>query len=417
MATLPEITAPSEPVSVALIGTGQRSRTIYAPLFESLSPWIRLAAVCDPVRDHADALAAQLGVPAFYDIFELVKAQPMEAALIVTPVPSHHSISVYLSSQGVHNLTETPWCSMVAQARQMIEVARENDVVVRVAENFFRFPIDRIVKEIQKTGLLGAIRRVVSYNDHTGYHNNSRWIVFAGMHPQAVQGIEHDIPTAAFRSSPVRYHDHETYRAHFISFPDNLLVVDHASNVKGFLGRHSRPGYTEWQGERGTIVYAARNGWHGEGEVRYCSDEALSTGRGAHDQTFEIVDEVGNGGWTRTYVDLPSGRAEYVNPFRPTRLSQHFLPYYSAPIMGHIVDFAQAVRGLQPSEFDEEDALMSLMMEAGTRESVLNGGVVITLPLTGDLTSDQLARNALQAQFGVDPMDIEAMLSISYPKS
>jgi predicted dehydrogenase len=416
MYTIPEVIVPSQPVDVALIGTGQRSRTIYAPLFGSLAPWMRLVAVCDPVRDNADALAAQLGVPAFYDIFELVRARPMEAALVVTPIPSLHSISVYLSSHGVHSLTETPWCSMVAQARQMIEVAQQHKVVIRVAENFFRFPIDRIVAEIRKTNLLGPIHRVVSYNDHTGYHNNSRWIVLAGAHPQAVQAIEHDIPTAAFGSSP-RYHDHETYRAHFIAFPGNLLVVDHASNVKGFLGRHSRPGYTEWQGERGTIVYAAKNGWNGEGEVRYCSDKALSTGHGAHDQTFTIVNEVENGGWTRTYVDLSSGRAEYVNPFRPAQLSQHFLPYYSAPIMGHVVDFILAIRGLQRSEFDEEDALMSLMMEAGTRESVLNGGVMIPLPLEGDLASDQLARNALQAQFGVDPMDIEAMLSISYPKA
>ena len=60
------------------------------------------------------------GVPAFYDIRELIRGRPMEAALVVTPIESHHAISVYLSSHGIHNLTETSWCSMVAQAKEMI---------------------------------------------------------------------------------------------------------------------------------------------------------------------------------------------------------------------------------------------------------------------------------------------------------
>ena len=48
---------PEKPVRVALIGAGQRSREIYAPLFDDLKPWISLIAVCDPVHEHADTLA------------------------------------------------------------------------------------------------------------------------------------------------------------------------------------------------------------------------------------------------------------------------------------------------------------------------------------------------------------------------
>ena len=411
-----DLATPQEPLQVALIGAGQRSRTIYAPLFSSLKPWIEITAVCDPVKEHADDLAQQMEVSAFYDIHELVKARPMEAALVVTPVPSHHSISMYLSSHGIHNLAETTWCSLVAQARQMIETARTNGVVVRVGENFFRFPIDRIVQLLKKQDFIGDIHRIMCYDDHTGYHNNSRWIAFAGAHPHSVQAIEHTMPTAAFHSTPQRFHDHETYRARFFLFPETLMVVDHASNGKGFLGRHPRPGYTEWQGERGTIVYAAHEPWHGQAEIRYCSDQALATGRGVHDCTFPIVQESEEGNWTRTYVDLPSGRVEYVTPFRPVEAAQHFLNWYSAPIMDHIVDFCLAVRGLQPSEFDEQDAMMSLMMDVGARESVLNDGKRIPLPLAGDIEADRVAREYLRHQLGVDPMDVEGMLAISYPK-
>ena len=66
-------------------GTGRGWST--SPLFEALKPWMKLVAVCDPVRESTDAFAEAAGVPAFYDLAELVRARPMEAALVVTPVP------------------------------------------------------------------------------------------------------------------------------------------------------------------------------------------------------------------------------------------------------------------------------------------------------------------------------------------
>lgn len=416
MSPMDAVPVPSDPLRVALIGAGQRARTIYRPLFGSLAPWLKLTAVCDPVREHADSLAETLGVPSFYDIHDLVRDRPMEAALVVTPVESHHAISCHLSGHGLHNLVETSWCSLVAQARDMIDTARRHNAVVRVAENFFRFPIDRIVQKLKAGGFLGEIRRIVSYADHTGYHNNSRWIVFAGAHPESVQSIEHTMPTAQFYETPERFHTDERYHARFLLFPDNVLVVDHNANVKGFLGRYPRPGYTEWQGERGSIAYFARRPWHGEGEIRSCSDEGLRTGRGFSDQRFPIVTESRDGCWTRTYVDLPNGRVEYVNPFRPAERVPHVNDWYGSPVMDHVVDFVLAVRGLRESEFDEEDALMSLMMEVGARQSALNEGKRVRLPLDGETESERIARENLKERFGVDPLDVEGMLRISYPK-
>lgn len=79
-------------------------------------------------------------------------------------------------------------------------------------------------------------------------------------------------------------------------------------------------------------------------------------------------------------------------------------------------DFVLAVRGLRESEFDEEDAMMSLMMEVSAKESALNEGKRIKLPLEGETETDMRTREALKKQFGVDAMDVEAMLAISYPK-
>jgi hypothetical protein len=427
------IPIPQAPVRVALIGAGNRASTIYRPVFGSLKPWIDLVAVCDPVREHADALAAALGARPFYSIRDLMQAQPMEAALVVTPVESHHSISIYLSTNGIHNLTETTWASMVCQTKDMIATARRHDVVARVAENFFRFPIDRFAQVVKHSGYLGRIGRIFSYADHTGYHNSSRWIAFAGCHPDWVQCVEHSMSHPAFYSMPQRHISQETLNARFFGFPDGFLVMDTGSgHVKGHLGRHPRPGYTEWQGERGTLVHNATgvtwgHTWGAElqTELRYCSDAMFApyqeannklSGGGMADVVTPVHMELDGGHWLRCYADTPTGVIEYVNPFHPQEWSARPEDWYSAAVMSHIVDFALAVRGLRLSEFSAEDALMSEMMEVGAHESMLQEGRRIRLPIEGDLEADALTRKALQARYGVDPLDVEGMLNLSYPR-
>jgi predicted dehydrogenase len=376
------------------------------------------------VAENGQKLASALGVPYYSDIHKLVKDRPMEAALVVTPVPSHHSISVFLSSHGIPNHTETAWASMVCQAKEMIVVARKNKVIVRVAENFFRMPIDRFAQTVRDSGYLGRIGRVVSYADHTGYHNDSRWIAFAKCHPEWVQCVEHDMAHPAFYSQPQRRHEKETLTARFFHFPNDLLVLDVGSgHVKGHLGRHPRPGYTEFQGERGTLVH-----WAGEQtELRFVSDAKLAPAQEAANNlwgggyadvvTPAIYDTTGDV-WTGMHADTPTGRIGYVSPVsafaRMGKVSNR--DWYGVAVMDHVVDFVLAVKGLRDSEFTAEDALMSEMMEIGARESDLQEGRRIKLPIAGDLESDAIEREKQRKQFGCDPLDVEAMLAVSFPK-
>ncbi len=412
------------PLELALIGAGNRAQTVYQPLFEELKPWIRLVAVCDPVREHADAYADRLDVPAFYSMRDLVKARPMEAALIVAPIELHYPLSCYLMEQGIHCHVETSMCNLLSQAQTMVQTARSHNVILRIAENFFRFPFDRIAKQIAETNFLGPIHRLTCFHDHTGFHNNSRWIRFYGAHPVSVQAFKHTMPVAPHHESAHRFHTTETFRAHFYTFPGDRLVFDAAANIKGLLGRYPRPGYTEIDGARGTIVFTAtaqsdpKRTWQGEGEVRYCSDQALNV-QAIADQIYPIEHHAEANWWQSTYVDLPIGRVEYKNPFPPPRSANAIhgsRDYYTSVIMEHIVDFANAVRGVAPSEYTAEDALMAMMMEVGTRESELRDGVRLALPLTGELQSEEEVRAELQQKNGIDPMDIEAMLEFAVPR-
>lgn len=404
-----------EPLSVALIGTGNRSKTTYRPLFDTLKPWVKIVAVCDPVKESADEFAESLNVPAFYDLKALIAARPMEAAFVVSPIPSHHSICCTLLSHGIHVNVETSMCSLLIQAQEMVAAARDSGAILRIAENFFRFPFDRMMKLIAEDGFIGPVKRLTCWHDHTGYHNNSRWLRFFGAHPLAVQAIAHTMPTVGHYQLAHRYHESEHYRARFFWFPDDALVIDHAGNIKSMLGRYPRPGYTELAGARGAIVQQAAEGWHGEGEVRYCTDDALAKG-GRHDLAYPIV-HLGDGrDWLSSHVDLPTGRIEYFNPHRLGASAYHRRNYYSAAVISHIVDFAETVRGLRQSEYSDEDALMAMMMEVAARESAMQDGRRLSLPLESDLESEAAIRAEEKQRYGVDPLDIDGMLAISYPR-
>ena len=406
----------TDPLRVALIGTGNRSKTTYRPLFDYLKPWVEIVAVCDPVRESADEFAESIGAPAFYDLKALIAARPMEAAFVVSPIPSHHSICCTLLAHDIHVNVETSMCTLLLQAQEMVAAARDSRAILRIAENFFRFPFDRMMKLIAADGFIGPVKRLTCWHDHTGYHNNSRWIHFFGAHPTAVQAISHSMPTEGHYQLAHRYHESEKYRAHFFWFPDDALVIDHAGNIKSMLGRYPRPGYTELAGARGAIVQQAAEGWTGVGEVRYCTDEALMEGGGRHDLSYPIV-HLGDGrDWLSSHVDLPTGRIDYCNPHRLGANAYHRRNYYSAAVISHIVDFAETIRGLRESEYTDEDALMAMMMEVATRESALQEGRRLSLPLEGELESEVRLRAEEKAKYGVDPMDIEGMLAISYPR-
>ena len=206
------------------------------------------------------------------------------------------------------------------------------------------------------------------------------------------------------------------------------MVADQLANGKGWLGRHPRPGYTEWQGARGTLLYraqdpgvgASKRGFAlGKMQLRRCSDagadpeHGVETIRSIADEIIDVIDEDDGHSWTRSYADTSTGRIEYENPFR-THEFANLRKDYGASAMSHIADFALAVRGVQQSEFDEEDALMSLVMNVACELSARNAGQRVDLPLADEAAADAPLRQSLTKQYGIDPMDVEGMMSVNY---
>jgi predicted dehydrogenase len=117
-----------EKISTAVIGVGYLGR-FHAQKYAVL-PSSRLVGVVDSNGKSRDAVAAELGVPAFADHRELIGK--VDAVSIVTHTPAHFAIAADFLRAGVHVLVEKPMTETLEQARELIALAKQVGRVLQV---------------------------------------------------------------------------------------------------------------------------------------------------------------------------------------------------------------------------------------------------------------------------------------------
>src|SRR3990167_4992333 len=206
---MPKSAAMTIPLNIALIGCGRRAQRVYFQVLPALAEWVHVVAVCDPAPGNRDAAAVHFGAPAFDSLRALLHAKPMTAALVATPM-----------------------CDTLQQARAMTAQAERHGVVFRVAEQFWRDPIDLLARQLMVAGVIGDVGRITHFQAHLGYHNNSRHQMMAGGAPVAVNAVEQRMPPVHY-INPERPPRDETFRNRSFHFPNGVLVTDLAGNIKG----------------------------------------------------------------------------------------------------------------------------------------------------------------------------------------
>jgi UDP-N-acetyl-2-amino-2-deoxyglucuronate dehydrogenase len=87
----------------------------------------QLVAVCDIVPERADALAAQYGAKAFYNITDLLAyAGNIDLLAVCTPNGMHAEHSIAALAKGLHVLCEKPLCLSVEDAEKMMQAAHKH---------------------------------------------------------------------------------------------------------------------------------------------------------------------------------------------------------------------------------------------------------------------------------------------------
>jgi predicted dehydrogenase len=115
-------------IRVGVVGVGHIGRE-HARIYSQL-PGVEFAGVCDLDAQVAQKVAQRHGVKAFPTVQALAEA--VDAATVATPTSTHHEIASIFLGQGRHVLIEKPITDNTAQAKALVALALEKNLVLQV---------------------------------------------------------------------------------------------------------------------------------------------------------------------------------------------------------------------------------------------------------------------------------------------
>ena len=151
---------------LAVVGTGFAEQ-IQIPAF-LIHPEIEVVAVVSRRIEKAERVAAQYEIEHAFDRFEdLWKLDRLDAVSIATPPLHHAPMAIEALSHGCHVLCEKPMAMNAKEAEQMLLEARRSGKVHVIDHEFRYTPARALLKELVRSGELGAIHtiRITQYRD------------------------------------------------------------------------------------------------------------------------------------------------------------------------------------------------------------------------------------------------------------
>lgn len=111
-------------MNIGILGTGSIARTMAAEFAKV--PAFRCEAVCSRQQATGEALAQQFGIPKVYTDYDAMLADPdIELVYIATPNSLHYAQTKAALLAGKNVLCEKPFVPTVAEADELIALAKE----------------------------------------------------------------------------------------------------------------------------------------------------------------------------------------------------------------------------------------------------------------------------------------------------
>jgi len=146
-------------LKVCVIGMGPIGNR-HADMYKA-DPLARLVGVCDIIQERADAAAARLGVPPFYDAQEMLDALKPDVCSVATGGyeygSDHYLPTMQALEAGCHVLCEKPISNDIAQAEEMVARAREKHLCFGINLNHRFTPAALLAKKWVDEGRLGHL--------------------------------------------------------------------------------------------------------------------------------------------------------------------------------------------------------------------------------------------------------------------
>jgi predicted dehydrogenase len=157
-------------LGVGVIGAHAWAEKAHLPGYVAC-PRVRKVAICDEVRERAEALAARFGFERVYNDHRALLADPdIEMVDICTPTDTHRDLSRAAVTAGRHVLTEKPLAHAASDAFALAREAAARGVRTKIGFTFRYSPALRQLKQWIDDGTLGEIFHV------HGFQQNSQFL-------------------------------------------------------------------------------------------------------------------------------------------------------------------------------------------------------------------------------------------------
>lgn len=190
-----------EKIKMALVGAGIIGGVHAMALNES--DYIDFVAVVDIKLENAEAMAKQYGTRAYASIEECLEKEDVDAFDICVNEEYHVAPAVTAAKAGKHVLIEKPIAKTAAEATEIVNACKENNVKLMVAHLLHFDARYALLLESAREGKLGDVSSVyvkrvnnvstakrlggkVSYMYYIGVHDIELLCAYAGGHPTKV---------------------------------------------------------------------------------------------------------------------------------------------------------------------------------------------------------------------------------------
>jgi predicted dehydrogenase len=149
-------------INVAVIGFGLAGRVFHAP-FVNAVPGLKLDAIVQRKGDEAQKAYPNARILRSFD--DAINDSTIDLIVVGTPNETHHSLAKQALTAGKHVVIDKPFSATSAEARELIDIATQNKLIVAPFHNR-RWDGDfKTVRQIIASGELGRLSTFESHFD------------------------------------------------------------------------------------------------------------------------------------------------------------------------------------------------------------------------------------------------------------
>jgi predicted dehydrogenase len=145
-------------VKVGVVGCGDVAHKSYVPVLARYVDRAELTAVCDADPERAQRTAATYGVPRHYSDYErFLREADAEMVVVLTRNPDHAGHTLAALRAGKHVCCEKLLANRVAEATEILELARRQGLLLAVAPAVLLDPAVQRIGQLLRAGAIGKL--------------------------------------------------------------------------------------------------------------------------------------------------------------------------------------------------------------------------------------------------------------------